>query len=114
MPMPPFVPPMLAKLVRSLPEGPQWEYELKLDGYRLQAIKHGHRVHLYSRRGNDFTKPFAPIAASVSKIDSHSLVLDGEAVAVDPQGKPPFKCCKTAQHSRAVGTWSITPSIYST
>jgi len=31
-----FVPPMLAKLVKVLPEGPQWEYELKLDGYRLQ------------------------------------------------------------------------------
>jgi hypothetical protein len=27
-----FVPPMLATLVRKLPEGPQWEYELKLDG----------------------------------------------------------------------------------
>jgi hypothetical protein len=42
---------MLAKLVRTLPEGPQWEYELKLDGYRLEAIKHGSKVRLYSRRG---------------------------------------------------------------
>ena len=32
MPSPVFVPPMLAKLVRTLPEGPDWEYELKLDG----------------------------------------------------------------------------------
>src|SRR5262245_12877920 len=91
MPDPQFVPPMLAKLVRALPEGPQWEYELKLDGYRLEAIKHGDKVRLYSRRGNDFTKPFAPIAASVSKIRATSFVLDGEAVAVDPQGKPSFQ-----------------------
>jgi bifunctional non-homologous end joining protein LigD len=66
-------------------------YELKLDGYRLQAIKHGNRVRLYSRRGNDFTKLFAPIAARVSKIPSTSFILDGEAVAVDPQGKPSFQ-----------------------
>jgi len=36
---PEFVSPMLAKLVLTLPEGPQWEYELKLDGYRLRWQK---------------------------------------------------------------------------
>jgi len=81
---------MLAKLVPTLPEAPQWEYELKLDAYRLQAIKHGDVVRLYSRRGNDFTRLFAPIAVTVSKIHSTSFVLDGEAVAADPQGKPSF------------------------
>src|SRR5262245_58465080 len=91
MPAPAFVPPMLAKLVRTLPEGPQWEYELKLDGYRLQATKHGDNVRLYSRRGNDFTKKFAPIAASVSRIKAPTFILDGEAVVVDEQGKPSFQ-----------------------
>jgi hypothetical protein len=49
---PMFVPPMLAKLVRTLPEGPEWEYELKLDGYRLEAIKDGDKVRrsCYSSR----------------------------------------------------------------
>jgi DNA ligase D-like protein (predicted ligase) len=88
---PAFVTPMLAKLVRALPEGPGWEYELKLDGYRLEAVKDGDKVRLYSRRGNDFTKKFARIATSVSKIDESSFVLDGEAVAVDAQGKPSFQ-----------------------
>jgi DNA ligase D-like protein (predicted ligase) len=86
-----FVPPMLATLVRTLPEGPQWEYELKLDGYRLEAVKHGDKVRLYSRRGNDFTKKFTRIATSVSRIKAASFVLDGEAVAVDAQGKPSFQ-----------------------
>ena len=87
-----FVSPMLATLVRTLPEGPEWEYELKLDGYRLQAIKDGYQVRLYSRRGNDFTKKFAPIAARVSKIEAAaSFILDGEAVSVDAQGKPSFQ-----------------------
>src|SRR5579859_6391456 len=88
---PAFEPPMLATLVRTLPEGPQWEYELKLDGYRLQAIKDGDQVRLYSRRGNDFTKKFAVIATRVAKIKASNFVLDGEAVAVDAQGRPSFQ-----------------------
>lgn len=58
---------MLARLVRTLPNGPGGEYELKLDGYRLQAIKDGEKVRLLSRRGNDFTRKFAKIAGAVSK-----------------------------------------------
>jgi bifunctional non-homologous end joining protein LigD len=82
---------MLARLVSSLPEGPEWEYELKLDGYRLEAIKDGDKVRLYSRRANDFTRKFAKIATAVSKIKAISFILDGEAVAVDAQGKPSFQ-----------------------
>lgn len=47
---------MLATHVRTLPEGLEWEYELKLDGYRLQAIKDCDKVCPYSRRGKDFTR----------------------------------------------------------
>ena len=68
---------MLATLVRTLPEGEQWEYELKLDGYRLQAVKRGDKVRLYSRRGNDFTQKFAKIATAVSRILEPSLLVDG-------------------------------------
>ena len=96
---------MLAKLVRTLPEGPQWEYELKLDGYRLQAIKHSNKVRLYSRRGNDFTKPFAPIAAAVSKIKAPSFILDGEAVAIDPQGNPSFQMLQN--HGSLPRGWNL-------
>jgi bifunctional non-homologous end joining protein LigD len=53
---PGFVPPMLATLVKALPEGPEWEYELKLDGYRLEAVKDGEQVRLYSRRGTTSPK----------------------------------------------------------
>ena len=56
---------MLAKLIRVLLEGPEWEYEVKLDGYRLEAVKIGDKVHLFSRRGNDFTRKFARIAGHV-------------------------------------------------
>ncbi len=35
----PFVPPMLLRRVTALPEGPNWTYEVKWDGYRMQAIR---------------------------------------------------------------------------
>jgi bifunctional non-homologous end joining protein LigD len=69
-----FVPPMLATRVRKLPEELRWEYELKLDGYRLQAIK--------NRGGNDYTRKFAKIATSVSPIKVAHALLDGEGVVV--------------------------------
>ena len=54
----------------------------------LEAVKDGHKVRLYSRNGNDFTRRFARISACVSQIKADSVVLDGEAVAVDEQGIP--------------------------
>lgn len=100
-----FVPPMLAKLVRTLPEGPEWEYELKLDGYRLEAVKDGDKVRLYSRRGNDFTRRFAKIATNVSRINARSIVLDGEAVAVDEHGKPSFQMLQN--RAKLPAGWSL-------
>jgi ATP-dependent DNA ligase len=48
-----FFEPMLCLATSSLPEGPEWEYELKLDGYRALAIKTGKHVQLRSRNNKD-------------------------------------------------------------
>jgi ATP-dependent DNA ligase len=40
-----FIPPMLLLRTERLPEGPNWLYELKLDGYRALAIKSGGKVN---------------------------------------------------------------------
>jgi bifunctional non-homologous end joining protein LigD len=49
-----FIPPMLLLKKERLPEGSEWLYELKLDGYRALAIKTGGKVYLRSRNDNDF------------------------------------------------------------
>ena len=82
---------MLAKRVQLLPVGKQWEYEVKFDGYRIEAIKNGAKVRLLSRRGNDFTKRFAKVVEAVSKINADSVLIDGEVVAVDEKGRPSFQ-----------------------
>ena len=52
---PAFVTPMAAQVVKELPEGPDWIYELKFDGYRALIIKDEQRVELRSRKNKDLT-----------------------------------------------------------
>jgi ATP-dependent DNA ligase len=49
-----FIEPMLLLRTERLPEGPEWQTELKLDGYRALAFKTGGKVHRRSRNDNDF------------------------------------------------------------
>ncbi len=59
-----FIEPMECLPVEKIPEGDLWTYELKLDGYRLVAVKTGGRVTLYSRRGTDLSKRFEYVSGS--------------------------------------------------
>ena len=52
---PAFVTPTAAQVVKRLPEGDDWAYELKFDGYRAQVIKDKQRVELRSRKKKDLT-----------------------------------------------------------
>ncbi len=84
-----FVRPMLAKPVKELPAGPNWLYELKLDGYRVLVMKERGVVTLFSRRGNILTNAFPRIAGSFSFLTDNTI-LDGELVVLDESGKPSF------------------------
>lgn len=82
---------MQALLVTKLPEGERWLYEVKLDGYRAIAIKDGGDVTIRSRNNKDLTAAYPAVAAAVRALKNHSLVLDGEIVAVDSNGRPSFQ-----------------------
>ena len=58
--------PMLATLTEELPRGEGWQYEPKWDGYRALGYVRGGEAKLVSRRGNDLTKRFAPVAVIAS------------------------------------------------
>jgi len=88
---PEFIEPMMARAVPALPEGPQWLYELKLDGYRALVLKDGARVEIRSRRGTNLTASYPTVATAAKKLNAQSVVLDGEVVAVDGSGRPSFQ-----------------------
>src|ERR1051326_1736674 len=88
---PSFVQPMLATRVSKLPTGLAWQYEVKWDGYRIQAVKQGSRVQLFSRRGASYSERFKSVTRAISAIHAHTVVLDGEVVAVDSNGQPSFQ-----------------------
>ena len=53
-----FIEPMYTRLVQELPEGQDWLYEVKFDGYRCLARRNPTGITLWSRRGNLFTEQF--------------------------------------------------------
>jgi DNA ligase D-like protein (predicted ligase) len=75
--------------VSKLPEGPQWTYEIKLDGYRLEVVRSGLKTTLYSRRQNVFNQKFPYIAGALKDLPDDT-VIDGEVVAIGPDGRPDF------------------------
>ncbi len=95
-----FIPPMQPKLVAELPEGDEWQYEIKLDGYRALAVRTRDRVLLYSRRNNTLNDRFPAIAEALSPL-SEGAMLDGEIVALDESGRPVFNLLQTWRTSRA-------------
>jgi len=85
-----FIPPALPQTRPALPNGDAWLHEPKLDGWRLQAHKQGSGVTLCSKRGIDLTTRFRQIAYAVAAMPAVSVILDGEIVALDAEGRPDF------------------------
>lgn len=90
MTMQPFRP-MSPISADTLPEGPDWAYQLKWDGYRLIACIEEGKVRLYSKNMLDLTGKFPDIVSACAGLPG-TLILDGEAVVLDPAtGKPSFQ-----------------------
>ena len=88
---------MYARRVQNLPQGQEWFYEVKFDGYRCLAGRDANGVTLWSRRENLFTKQFPQIAQACERLSPNTLV-DGEIVALDETGRVSFNLL---QHHRS-------------
>jgi bifunctional non-homologous end joining protein LigD len=82
-----FIEPMECLSVQRLPLIAGWTYEIKLDGYRMQAVRLPDSVVFYSRRGNELK--FPEIAKELGYLPPET-VIDGELAALDDQGFPRF------------------------
>jgi bifunctional non-homologous end joining protein LigD len=83
--------PMLCALDGATLSDPERLYELKLDGVRIVADKHGSRVALRYRNGRSATASYSEVARAVSLLPAEDAVLDGEIVTFDADGKPSFE-----------------------
>jgi bifunctional non-homologous end joining protein LigD len=90
-PMPGFIPPMLATLASPTPfRDPDWLFEVKWDGYRIQAVIDDGTVKPFTRRGLDGDTYFRGFLAPATWIGATQAIVDGEVVALDEQGAPDF------------------------
>ncbi|HEX2055095.1 MAG TPA: non-homologous end-joining DNA ligase, partial [Nitrospiraceae bacterium] len=92
-----WVQPQLATLMDKAPEGSEWVHELKYDGYRMLCSLRDGRAKLFTRNGNDWTSRLRRIAAdAATSLPVKQAWLDGEVVAVMPDGTINFQALQNA------------------
>lgn len=77
---------MEASLVSELPQGKEWRYEPKWDGFRCLADKRDHNVTLRSKSGKPLERYFPDIVGVLQKLAARTFVLDGELLVEGESG----------------------------
>ncbi|MBB4437377.1 bifunctional non-homologous end joining protein LigD [Rhizobium leguminosarum] len=89
-PMPARIEPCLALLKARPPQGDDWVYEIKWDGYRLAVHIEPTGIRILTRGGHDWTHRFPAIKVAAMWLPVGTAILDGEAVVLDEQGRSDF------------------------
>ncbi|HEV2974579.1 MAG TPA: ATP-dependent DNA ligase [Solirubrobacteraceae bacterium] len=110
LPLKPPLKPQLALSRKALPEGEEYVYEIKLDGFRCVAFVDGEDVFLQSRSGKTLGRYFPELTLPAGR-----YVLDGEIVVRDGAGHEDFDALGQRIHpavSRIERLASETPAVY--
>lgn len=91
--------PQLATLVDRVPEGDAWIHELKYDGYRILCRIRDGKATLWTRNGIEWTAKLRPMAETLAALPVESAWLDGEVVALLPDGRVSFQALQNAFES---------------
>lgn len=86
-----FVEPMAAQPAGTLPEGREWLYEVKWDGFRALILKDARGLRLLSRNNKSLAERFPEVLASAARMAAAAVIVDGEIVALGADGKPSFE-----------------------
>ena len=88
--MPEFIPPMLATLVGAPFDDPDWTFEIKWDGFRVETVIDAGTVRLWTRGQQDAAGYFGPFLVPADWIAAEQAIVDGEVIALDDRGEPDF------------------------
>lgn len=99
-PRPRDLSPMLLSVSNAPFSHPDWLFEPKLDGYRVLASVRGDDVRLASRRGLDCSPEYPWLVEALRRQPYRDAILDGEIVALGPNGKPSFGLLQNRQSER--------------
>ncbi|MBA2718384.1 MAG: DNA ligase D [Chloroflexi bacterium] len=103
-PMPDRIEPMAATLATTPFSDPDWLYEIKWDGYRVQAVVRDGIVKLWTRSLKDAETYFPNLLSPPTWIDAGEAIVDGEVVALDDEGRPDFSLLQERISQRRVGS----------
>src|SRR3954447_7914840 len=93
--MPARIEPMLATLASKPFSDPDWLFEIKWDGFRLQAVVDHGKVKTLTRNLNDGAAYFPRLLEPARWIEAEQAIVDGEVVALDEEGRPDFSLLQT-------------------
>src|SRR5262245_16583223 len=82
------VAPMLAETREEPFSRAGWLFEVKLDGYRMRAVKENGQARLITRNGNDYSAAFPELIRPISALPYANVLMDGELVILDDAGRP--------------------------
>lgn len=99
-PMPDRIEPCLALLKPRPPEGDEWSYEIKWDGYRLAIHIEPTGIRILTKGGHDWTSRFPGIERGAGELGLASAIIDGEAVMFDEQGRSDFNLLQSSLGGR--------------
>ncbi|HEY3335995.1 MAG TPA: DNA ligase D, partial [Candidatus Limnocylindrales bacterium] len=103
-PMPRYLEPMKATLATKPFRDEDWLYEVKWDGYRVEAVVRDGKVSLFTRNGNNAETYFPRLLTPPTWIDAREAIVDGEVVALDEQGRPDFSLLQERISAGRTGT----------
>lgn len=88
--MPRYLEPMKATLASKPFRDEDWLFEIKWDGYRVEAVVRDGKVSLFTRNGHDAEAYFPRLLSPPTWIEAQEAIVDGEVVALDDDGRPDF------------------------
>lgn len=100
LPVKPPYPVMDAQLVAELPEGPDWQYEPKWDGFRCLAFRDREDLELQAKSGKTLARYFPEVVEMLKSLRAARFVLDSELV-ISVKGELSFEALQLRLHPAA-------------